>query len=101
MVRLLYFGLFKNNFLRVRNFSPLFLVYLFSHTILSGLALPYHGYMVFFWTSGPAARYNIDVMYWLGIHTTNYFTITPILVFFLTLERLSERHPGRTLDSIR
>ncbi|KAI1698140.1 hypothetical protein Ddc_19283 [Ditylenchus destructor] len=69
-----------------RRFSPTLFVYLLCHVIFGALAIPYHVYVIGAWNPG-MNNYDLTVLYWLGMHTTNYLTIVPVALFFVLLER--------------
>ncbi|KAI1711827.1 hypothetical protein Ddc_12660 [Ditylenchus destructor] len=85
MSYLVYCAAFKRKSLR-GNLSASLLVYLILHIMCSTSAVPYHLYTVLNWR--PAANnYSPNLLFWLGMLPNTYYFVSPIPVFFLTLDR--------------
>ncbi|KAI1703210.1 hypothetical protein DdX_15043 [Ditylenchus destructor] len=85
MSRLVYCAAFRRKSLR-GNLSASLIVYLIVHIMCSTSAVPYHVYIVLNWSPG-ANNYSPNLLFWLGMLPNTYYFVSPIPVFFLTLDR--------------
>jgi len=85
---LLLISYFKPQRLKVQKLSASLSFYLVTHLVFSSLALPYNIYVTAGWKPGPYPGYNLYLLYWLGIHTVDYYCISSMPVLFLTIDRI-------------
>jgi len=98
-ITLLYNSLFHPNRLTVsgqagsEDLSKSMLALITTHAVAAATMLPYGVYVFLGW-SPPTTQprtvpiYNPTLLFWLGLSSGLYIVVSPIAVFFLTLDRL-------------
>jgi len=77
----------SNQALKVRQLSKAMWFYLSVHLIGCVLTLPYNFYVVCNWRPAPLSPYDPYTLYWLGLPLIAYYTMSPVPILFLTIDR--------------